>query len=49
MLSNPNEALSQNAFSLVPLLYSMNAASGGLKAALKMEGSNDIIIFNMAL
>ena len=43
MLSNPNEALSQNAFSLVPQLFSMNAASGGLKAALKMDGSNGSI------
>ena len=40
MLSDFNEALSQNAFSLVPLLFSMNAASGGLKPALKMDGSN---------
>ena len=43
MLSNFNEALSQNAFSLVPLLFSMNAASSGLKQALKMDGSNGMI------
>ena len=40
MLSNPNEALSQNAFPLVAQVFSMNAASGGLKSALKMIESN---------
>ena len=31
----------------VPQVFSMNAASGGLKAELKMIGSNDIIFFQI--
>ena len=35
-------ALNQNASSLVPQFLNMNVASGGIKASLKMDGSNGI-------
>ena len=43
MLGHLNAALRKNAFSLVPQSFSINAASGGLKAALKMDRSNGMI------
>ena len=45
MLSRLTAALNQNASSLVPQLFYMNVASGGMKASLKMDGSNGKFLF----